>query len=461
MRGPVGGRIRKKAGRRSIVNPVRIAAVKALHIFPTFGSELLYGAERHEYLLSRRLVDLGVEVDVLTTLTMNAHQTAAFSSNWPRDYSEPCQVIDGMRIARFPVSFSLQPRIARALSSSMLKRWTHEERRYGAMVKGSRNMVDYYYRRAVERPRRYDLMMALARGPYSIGLLTRLITTARNYDVILVGFTPFALNWQVMAAARMLHKPVVLLALFHPDDIYHHFRPIYWCLNKADAILAQTPYSLELFRRLFPASNPVAAGVGVDLAEFEKTSVCGARFRARHGVRADKIVLFVGRKEHLKRYDLAIEAVDRIADGRVGLVMIGRDVDKRAITSRHAMHLGELSREDVLDAYDACDVLVLPSESESFGWVTLEAWARRKPVIGNRLCGPVSTIIRDGEDGYLCAGAAEMAARIAELTSQPELVRKLGQAGYQKVINRYTWDIIAQRVRDVYVEVARGTRAAR
>jgi glycosyltransferase involved in cell wall biosynthesis len=427
-----------------------------------FGPELVNGSERHEYLLSKKLVELGVEVDVLTTQTKNAYQTSAFSSAWPSEYSERSQIVDGMRVERFPVSFSLPPRIGHRLSRSMLNRWRREEERRGLMVTGSRNLADYYYRRAVERPRFYDLMMAAARGPYSARLITRLIGTARNHDVLLTGFTPFALNWQVIVAGRALRKPVVLLALFHPDDIYHHFRAIYWCFNHADAILAQTPYSLALFRRMFAASRPFAAGVGVDLDELSNPAPCGARFRARYGLQTDRIVLFVGRKEYFKRYDLAVGAIDLLDDDGVRLVMIGRDVDKQAIASRHVTYLGELPRQDVLDAYDACDVLLLPSESESFGWVLLEAWASRKPVIGNRLCAPVASVVRDGEDGYLCAGPADMATRIAELTGQPELARKLGQAGYEKVARHYTWDAIGRKVRDVYTQVASaGNRPAR
>ena len=59
-----------------------------------------------------------------------------------------------------------------------------------------------------------------------------------------------------------------------------------------------------------------------------------------------RIALFVGRKEAFKRYDLAIQAVDLIDDERIHLVMIGRDIDKQPILSRHVSYLGEMSRSD-------------------------------------------------------------------------------------------------------------------
>jgi hypothetical protein len=57
--------------------------MNVLHIFPQFTPDLLNGSERYEYMLSRKLLELGVDVHVLTTRTRNAHQTAAFISAWP------------------------------------------------------------------------------------------------------------------------------------------------------------------------------------------------------------------------------------------------------------------------------------------------------------------------------------------------------------------------------------------
>jgi glycosyltransferase involved in cell wall biosynthesis len=428
-----------------------------------FGPDLVNGSERHEYLLSKKLAELGVLVDILTTQTRQSSQTSAFSSAWPAEYPERVEILDGMRIERFPVSFSLSPKMGTILSRSMLRRWEREEQRFGTMLKGSRGMFDYYYRRAVERPIIYDFMMLLARGPHSVRLSARLLRTIRNYDVVLVGFVPFALTWHVLAAARILRRPAVLLALFHPDDLYHHFKAIYWCFNHADAILAQTSYSVELFAHRFPRSTPIAAGVGVDLAEFTGGEARGAAFRRRYGLERNKIVLLVGRKEYFKRYDLAIRAVELADDDRVRLVMIGRDVDGQPITSPRVTYLGEMPRQSVVDAYHACDVLMLPSESESFGWVLLEAWACGKPVIGNRRCAPVSAVISEGEDGYLCMDAAEMAQRIGQLTCRPDLAQRLGQAGFEKTAANYTWDVIGRKVADLYTRLAaaRGRAAQR
>ncbi len=428
--------------------------MKVLHIFPQFTPDLVSGSERYEYMLSRKLVEHGVEVDVLTTRTRNAYPTAAFTSAWPNEHPPRITMVDGIRIRRFSASFDFGPRLGHFLSRRMFERWEREERRVGAMVKGSRNLVDYYRQRALGRPRIYDLMMLAGRGPWPVGLLAYLAFNIRKYDAVLVGFTPYALMPPVAAIARLARRPVVILPLFHPQDIYHHFAVFYRCFARAGALLAQTRYSAGLLASLAPGCTPVELGAGVDLEELTAEQTSGARFRGKYGLEGQKIILFVGRKELSKRYDMALEAAELLADQRVRLVMIGRDIDRQPISCPYARWLGEVDRQDLLDAYDACDIFLLPSENESFGMVFLEAWARRKPVIGNRSCGPVSCLIDDGANGYLCSTPPEIAARIAQLLANPALAAGLGEAGYNKVATRYTWDAIARMVHDLYIRLS-------
>jgi glycosyltransferase involved in cell wall biosynthesis len=212
-----------------------------------------------------------------------------------------------------------------------------------------------------------------------------------------------------------------------------------------------TGYSTALFERLLPGSRPAEVGAGVDPGEFTKAGASGERFRAKYGLGDGPLILYVGRKEPAKRYDLAAVALAGVPEAR--LVLVGQDVDGRPITQPNARVLGALPRADVLDAYDACQAVIFPSESESFGLVLLEAWLARKPVIGNAACGPVAALIDDGVDGFVCAGAAEMAQRARQLLADPGLRQRLGEAGYHKVITRYTWDQVSRRVLDVYEQL--------
>ena len=430
--------------------------MRALHVFPHLADDLAAGSDYYQHRLTRELLRLGVEVEVLTTCTRRVEPRAAFGLGWPSDYPAGAGMVDGVRVTRFPVPWSPPTSIGHLISQPIMARWRREEARNGVYPAGSDGAIEAFHRRALARPRAYDLLALLGRGPWSPGLISAANHAARRSDVVLAGFTPFATLWQATRAARRAGVPLVILALFHPEDIYHHFRILYGCFQRADALLAQTPYSAALLARLLPGTRPLPLGLGIDPLELDDPHISGARFRQRYGIGDAPLALFVGRKERHKRYDLAIEAIDRVADPRARLVLIGIDVDRRPVASPRARYLGPLPRADLLDAYDACDAFVLPSEHESFGVVFLEAWMRGKPVIGNARCQPVRSVIDDGVDGLLADDAAGLAESLQRLFGDPDQARRLGAAGRAKVLARYTWERIGRSVYDLYQELAGG-----
>jgi len=424
--------------------------MRILHVFPYYGAELHGGAEIYEYQLTQQLAALGNDVEVLTTCTLRPQHTSAFTSRWPVEAPPGTTRVGEALVHRFPVSFSVPGPAGAAISRAIFRRWASEER----TLPNTGDPIEAYHRRAVARPALYDWLVTLARGPHSAGLAAALRRNAAGADVMLAGFVPFATLWYAARIAAARRIPLVVLPFFHPEDRYHHFRAFYRCLATARAVLAQTPYSAALFRQLVPEAQTLQTGVGIDRAELTAPGISGARFRARHGLGNKRVVLFVGRKEPAKRYDLAVAAVDALADDGVVLVMIGQDVDAQPIASPRVRYLGTVDRAELLDAYDACDVFILPSEHESFGIVFLEAWMRGKPVLGNARCRPVASVIEVGVDGYLCADATEFAARIRSLLCEPEHAAALGRAGRAKTIDRYTWTAIARRVHDLCATLA-------
>lgn len=429
--------------------------MRALHIFPFFAADLTNGAAHYQLVLSQRLAACGVDVEVWTTRTRELQASAAFGLQWPDADDLPArEQVAGLPVRRFPASLSPSVRVGRMISQAVLNRWEREEALRGRVLPGSRNLVDELHRRAEARPRVFDWLSLVGRGPNAPGLLANLVRHGREFDVILCGYAPFALPWFVSHIAARMGRPCVLLPLFHPDDPYHHFASLYRSFARADAVLTQTPYSTALLGQWLPAARPVEIGVGVDLPSWRSEAIDGARFRRRHGLEGKRIVLLVGRKEPAKRWQVAVEAVDRLDDDQVVLVMIGADADGVPIESKRVRYLGKVDADELRDAYDACDVLVHPSAHESFGFVFLEAWMRGRPVIGNRLCGPVSTVISEGEDGYLAAGAGEFAEKIRALLDDAERAAAFGAAGRHKAETRYDWDVIAARVATLYEELA-------
>jgi len=124
---------------------------------------------------------------------------------------------------------------------------------------------------------------------------------------------------------------------------------------------------------------------------------------------------------------------------------------------RRCKVLGFIPEEDKRDLLDACDILVLPSRTDSFGIVFLEAWLYDKPVIGAR-AGGIPAVISDGIDGFLVpfGDAQALARRLGELLTDKALARRLGEAGHRKVLAEMTWDRKYAAVRRVYERLVHG-----
>ena len=108
--------------------------------------------------------------------------------------------------------------------------------------------------------------------------------------------------------------------------------------------------------------------------------------------------------------------------------------------------------------YRACDVFIMPSreipergDAEGFGIVYLEANACGKPVIGGR-SGGVPSAILDGVTGLLVnpLSTEEISGSLRKLLLNNELAKKLGANGRMRVEEELNWDIIANKIQQVY-----------
>jgi glycosyltransferase involved in cell wall biosynthesis len=96
----------------------------------------------------------------------------------------------------------------------------------------------------------------------------------------------------------------------------------------------------------------------------------------------------------------------------------------------------------------------MPSRTDSFGIVFLEAWTYGKPVIGARAGGPQEIIEHRG-DGLLVpfSDVESLSREIARLLNDRDLARQLGMAGRRKTLERYTWDRVYAQVAGLYDEL--------
>ncbi len=200
---------------------------------------------------------------------------------------------------------------------------------------------------------------------------------------------------------------------------------------------------------------------GIDLERFRPLERAAARDLL--GLPADtRLLLFVGRLERLKGVELALRAFALVApehpDSR--LLVVGEDSheseeSEKARLRSIAAELGIAERvefrgpvpQDQLPAYySAAEACLMPSYSESFGLVGLEAQACGCPVISSQVAG-ISSVVRDGLTGFLVSRPepADYADRLRRLLDDPEASRLMSVRA-SLLAQRFSWSGTADRL---------------
>ncbi len=236
----------------------------------------------------------------------------------------------------------------------------------------------------------------------------------------------------------------------------------------SDMVLANTSIEADELVHYYGAHRDRIEEVplGVDHAFFSPGSAAGAR-RAL-GLAASPVLLYVGRIQPLKGTELAIRslAASRHRDAQLLVVGGPSGVDGAAEVDRiHklAAELGLGDRVRFVDPqphhllstyYRAADVCLVPSRSESFGLVALEAGACGTPVIASNV-GGLQTIVDHGTTGFLvdARDPALWASYIDRILDDPALAVRMEVAAADRSL-RYAWSYTAARLRRLYADLA-------
>ncbi|HEX6548928.1 MAG TPA: glycosyltransferase [Candidatus Dormibacteraeota bacterium] len=220
-----------------------------------------------------------------------------------------------------------------------------------------------------------------------------------------------------------------------------------------------------------PARIAVVAP-GVDHARFR--NVPRGTSAAQVGLEGVRPVLFVGRLERLKGAEVALRAFAQGAAGHphARLLILGDDSHTEGESERERLR-GIAADLDIRDRvsfrgsvphaelplyYSAAEALLMPSYSESFGLVGLEAQACGCPVIAAGVAG-LASVVRDGETGFLIDGhdPADYAARLRQLLDDPELRTRMGECALRHT-ERFSWTGTGARLLGAYERLLLASR---
>eukprot|EP00178_Gracilaria_changii_P003934 TRINITY_DN15_c0_g5_i2.p1 TRINITY_DN15_c0_g5~~TRINITY_DN15_c0_g5_i2.p1 ORF type:complete len:856 (+),score=192.50 TRINITY_DN15_c0_g5_i2:223-2790(+) len=273
--------------------------------------------------------------------------------------------------------------------------------------------------------------------------------------------TPGFLIFATLLFARLLRKALLLsyhthLPIYAKDYGLGSMQRFIWTMlrlqhNRADFTLTTSPQLCEeLVRNGFQRVGLWRKGIDTVVfhPRFKSASM---RERLTEGHAHQPLLIYVGRIGAEKNLIFFKQLMRRFAHCRLALV--GDGPYKRTLQSELAgtntVFTGILHGEQLSSAFASADVFVMPSESETLGFVVLESMACGVPVVGAN-AGGIPDIINHGVDGFLFdAGSQEQCAqRVQQLLHDKPLRDAMGAAARAEAL-KWSWSASAAATRNV------------
>jgi alpha-maltose-1-phosphate synthase len=244
----------------------------------------------------------------------------------------------------------------------------------------------------------------------------------------------------------------------------------------ADAIITCNGTEAKLLREKYPGKRVVVQPHGVPLQMYQQNRRNHA-LAAYPQIRGKQVLLCVGRIDPVKNQDWLIRQAPQIfkKHPRALLVLAGACTDEaygeliqRTINNHGLQHrvlfTGGLPPDDprLIGLFQEAQVLVVPSLSETFGLVILEAWATGTMVLSSRTSG-ACTLVRHGQNGWLfdLDQPQTFHQPLDEMLARSELARRLLRRGVDDVQTEYNIVALAGRMKKLYEELIEEKNALR
>ncbi|MDP3211048.1 glycosyltransferase [Methylotenera sp.] len=297
-----------------------------------------------------------------------------------------------------------------------------------------------------------------------------------KYDIVHV-HTPFVAHYLGLELARELNVPCVETYHTFFEDYLHHYLP--WIpklmargvarmiskrqCNAVDAIVAPSQPMLDVLRGYGVNVSAEVVPTGLQMQSFKAAD--GKAFRQRYGISLERpMLLYVGRVAFEKNIAFLIEManvlVKEVPD--VLLVITGEGPAEASLhkltqqlgISNNVKVIGYLDRERELNAcYQAADVFVFASKSETQGLVLLEAMAQGTPVVAIAELGTASILV-NGEGALIAPDNINgFAEKVKHLLMYPEERFELGVRARSYVLAKWTASIQAERMVQFYADI--------
>jgi N-acetyl-alpha-D-glucosaminyl L-malate synthase BshA len=310
--------------------------------------------------------------------------------------------------------------------------------------------------------------------PYTLALATKMASVAEteNLDLLHVHYAiPHSISAILARESLKPKRYLPVITTLHGTDITlvgadRSYLPITrYGIVQSDGVTAISHYLKEATKEIFQ----------FDDIEVIPNFVCEHDY-ARHQVdelrrslapQGEPLLVHVSNFRPVKRPVDCIEILARVLRKGINtrLVMVG-DGSERMNVEHKARGLGIFDscvfvgkQPNIVDYLSAADVLLLPSEQESFGLAALEAMACEVPVIASRV-GGLPEVVTDGVTGFLSevGDVEKMANDAAKLLTDATLRREMGKRARESAVSRYRTDIVIPKYVEFYDRVLAKSR---
>jgi len=294
-----------------------------------------------------------------------------------------------------------------------------------------------------------------------------------RYDIVHI-HTPFVAHYVGLKLARELNVPCVETYHTFFEDYLHHYLP--WIpktiargvarmiskrqCNAVDAIVAPSQPMLDVLRGYGVKVNAEVVPTGLQMHSFK--SADGKAFRQKYEIPLERpMLLYVGRVAFEKNIAFLLEMLKVLVQDvpDVLLVITGEGPAEASLhrltqelgLTHNVKFIGYLNRELELNAcYQAADVFVFSSKSETQGLVLLEAMAQGTPVVAIAELGTASILV-DGQGALIAPDdVVSFSDKVKHLLMYPEERFELGVQARSYVLAKWTASVQAERMVQFY-----------
>ncbi len=307
--------------------------------------------------------------------------------------------------------------------------------------------------------------------PYTLALATKMATVAEteNLDLLHVHYAiPHSISAILARESLKPTRRLPVITTLHGTDITlvgsdRSYLPVTrYGIAQSDGVTAISNYLKRATEEAF--------GIAPAHITVIPNFVCGAEYfrkemtelRARLAPNDEPLLAHVSNFRPVKRPVDCVEVLARVRAKGVGarLVMVGDGSERGAAEHRarclnveaYCAFVGKQAR--IVDYLSASDVLLLPSEQESFGLAALEAMACEVPVVASRV-GGIPEVVTDGETGCLAevGDVEKMSDDAARLLSDGASRREMGRRARESALARYGTDLVIPQYLSFYERV--------